>query len=247
MTTIETSTRAEQTMLRNDCLRRDGYRCVFSGMWDIGATAKGIAHPLPTDLECYVECAHILPFALGVFDESDAVQTRNKAIIWFCIHRYFPQIQHKIDARSINQRSNAMSLERSLHKSFGEYRVAFSPQDDQHPNDVELVKIFDRRLFLPASKSGSSKVQFIRADSNVPMPDPDYLKVHQSIGQILQVSGFGRVISIALEDSWLALDCRGLHPDGTTDVGALLSNLLLTNVRAGPTEDQDPSPRKSCD
>lgn len=84
--------------------------------------------PPPGQSWAYVECAHIIPFALGSFDEADSVQTRNKSIIWFAIRRYFPEIQHKIDARSINQRGNAMTLNLDTHRAFGAYQICFLPQ-----------------------------------------------------------------------------------------------------------------------
>lgn len=238
MSMIDSSTRAAQTRLRNDCFRRDGYRCVYSGDWDYSSVTDDIAVPEQGGGLCQVECAHIIPFSLGVFDESDAVQTRNKAIIWFAIHRYFPQLQDKIDARSINQAANAISLEKSIHGHFGVYNIAFSHVHDvQRPNLYDIVKIGDDRVRLIPSKSGSSRVEFLQAVDDIPMPDTDYLTVHQVIGRILQVSGFGRRISMAMNESSRALGCRGLHTDGSTNVDGLLSDLLLMNVRAGP-EDQ---------
>lgn len=67
------------------------------------------------------------------------------------------------------------------------------------------------------------------------MPSPDFLKVHFTICQILQVSGFGRAIRTALDKAY-DLDCHGLDPSGSTDVGTLLSQLMLTQVRADAEE-----------
>ena len=122
MTAIEVSARAEQTRLRKDCLIRDGYQCTYTGRWDLESYEKGLVQPHPRRRWGYVDCAHIIPFALGSFDDTDAVQTRNKAIIWFAIHRYFPETKDLIDARSINQRGNALMLGVDVHRLFGAYR-----------------------------------------------------------------------------------------------------------------------------
>lgn len=127
--TIDASSRADQRNLRNDCLRRDNYRCVFSGKWDTASVYEGIVVPPPGHGFAPLQCAHILPFALGTFDDNDAVQTRNKAIVWFAIHRYFPEIRDLIDARTINQRQNAVMLEANTYIHFGSYMLAFLPQD----------------------------------------------------------------------------------------------------------------------
>ena len=76
-------------------------------------------------------------------------------------------------------------------------------------------------------------MEFTSADNAVAMPDADFLKVHHIICQILQVSGFGRQIGMATEEARLDLDCHALHPNGSSNIGALLSRMMLMNVRVG--------------
>ncbi|KAK1770066.1 hypothetical protein QBC33DRAFT_617379, partial [Phialemonium atrogriseum] len=69
MATIEPSSINDQGQLTVDCLRREGYRCAVCGRVDGVWRSK-----VP---ECTVgmvrtQCAHILPFALGNFDEQSA-------------------------------------------------------------------------------------------------------------------------------------------------------------------------------
>lgn len=78
MSTIEASFRTEQGRPKADCLRRDDYRCIVTGKVDWKSFAK---LPSYTSLHVQSECAHILPFALGTFDEQSAVKVRvNKAL-----------------------------------------------------------------------------------------------------------------------------------------------------------------------
>lgn len=154
-------------------------------MWDLASCSEEIVHPPPHELQSTLECAHIIPFALGSFDENDAVQTRNKAIIWFAIHRYFPEVSSKIDARSVNQRGNALCLQTSLHTLFGIYDVGFRPLGDDHDNHLhryEITKLTGARVAMFPSKSGSPVVEFTSADNSIPLPDPDFLKLHLVIG-----------------------------------------------------------------
>lgn len=129
MATIEASTRQGQAALRRDCLRRDGHRCIYSGIWDIGSADAGKVNPPATEPCLPLHFAHTIPFALGSFDDTDAVQTRKSAIIWFAIHRYFPELRGKLDARSINQPANACIMDANVHQMFDDYRLAFLPQD----------------------------------------------------------------------------------------------------------------------
>lgn len=65
------------------------------------------------------------------------------------------------------------------------------------------------------------------------MPNPEYFRVHYIVSKILQVSGLRETITRAAEEAYLDLDCRQLQPNGSTDAAALLSRLMLINVRAG--------------
>ncbi|EPE02907.1 hypothetical protein F503_01648 [Ophiostoma piceae UAMH 11346] len=47
MATIDASSRADRRNLRKDCLRRDSYRCVYSGKWDTASVYEGIVVPSP--------------------------------------------------------------------------------------------------------------------------------------------------------------------------------------------------------
>lgn len=58
---FESSSRAAQHRLRQECLRRDGWRCVVTKFWD---PKLRLPHEL---LSCPLEAAHILPFSLGSF------------------------------------------------------------------------------------------------------------------------------------------------------------------------------------
>ncbi|EPE09840.1 glycoside hydrolase family 3 protein [Ophiostoma piceae UAMH 11346] len=237
MTTIDVSTRAEQARLRKDCLIRDGYRCTYTGSWDHESYKKGHVQPPPRQIWGHVDCAHIIPFALGSFDDTDAVQTRNKVIIWFAIHRYFPETKDLIDARSINQRGNALTLDVAVYRWFGAYELTFLPQGMNKFRAVKLVDVD----FTFQSKSGTDVVEFFCSDRSIPMPEPAFLQVHYTISQILQVSGFGDAISRALDEYETGVfDYHGLDPSGGTDVADLLSKMMLINVnvdsRSGAVE-----------
>jgi hypothetical protein len=94
--------------------------------------------------------------------------------------------------------------------------------------------------FLRRPKGGTPVVEFFCSDNRIPMPDPDFLQVHFIISQILHVSEFGQKISWAM-DQRIFLDCHGLNPSGSTDVGNLLSKLMLTDVNtvSAPGVDKD--------
>lgn len=130
MATIEQSSRRDQKRLRKQCLQRDGYQCVYSGWFD-RHSVKEKRVLLPQGARWgNTECAHIIPFALGSFDDKDSVETQNKALIWWTLHRYFPALQGKIDASSINQPGNAVTLANAVHSVFCDFELMFRPREN---------------------------------------------------------------------------------------------------------------------
>jgi hypothetical protein len=51
--------------LRRNCLSRDGYQCVLSGVWDRGSPCP------PGRIRHDLVAAHIIPFSLGTFRTND--------------------------------------------------------------------------------------------------------------------------------------------------------------------------------
>lgn len=127
VTMIESSSRNEQAALRADCLRRDGNRCVLTHYMDADAFDKLSPDCRLGVLECFTECAHILPFSLGKFNGMSARETENTAAIWVALHRYFPCLVDKIHADSVNQRGNAITLTMQHHRLFGTFGIALEP------------------------------------------------------------------------------------------------------------------------
>ncbi|WDK11428.1 hypothetical protein CGRA01v4_02707 [Colletotrichum graminicola] len=60
------------------------------------------------------------------------------------------------------------------------------------------------------------------------LPDPEFFSVHYQITQILEVSGIGAKMEAEIEAS--ERDPANLNPDGSTDLGAIISRKMLMNV-----------------
>ena len=126
MTPVEPSSRNEQSWLKGKCLERDGYRCVVAESVDYAwARAHRQAYPSGTDIEVITDCAHILPFSLGSFEDASSLEVENVGIIWAALFRYFPAIEGQINAGMINCLENALTLSSNLHLYFGMFTLAF--------------------------------------------------------------------------------------------------------------------------
>ncbi|KAK3356781.1 hypothetical protein B0T25DRAFT_589270 [Lasiosphaeria hispida] len=217
--------RRDQTELKRQCLRRDGYQCIYTGWFDRRSVEKKSV-TLPQEARCAdTECAHIIPFALGNFDDKDSHETKNKAVIWWTLYRYFPALRGKIDAASINQLGNAVTLVNATHSVFGDYKLSFWPQENL-PSSYETTLLVSGYAIEP--KSGSFIIQLGQHDASIPMPDPECFKVHYIISQILEVSGLRWEIDEFLEAAAEAVE--NLDPNGSSDLGLLLSQKMLIHA-----------------
>lgn len=79
--------------------------------------------------------------------------------------------------------------------------------------------------FGVSSKSSNSRIQLEQNDATVPMPDPEYLKLHYIISQILDVSGLGDEIEKLMGKP--DTDDDPIAWDGSTDLGSIICRKML--------------------
>ncbi|KAL7963931.1 hypothetical protein V8C34DRAFT_266974 [Trichoderma compactum] len=183
-TEIEPSVR-DQTRLKTNCLKRDGFCCSISGFYDRPSVSDGNVILPAGKRTTRTQCAHIFPFALSDFNENSAAETRNKAIIWTALHRYFPALRGKINTDSVNQCGNAMTMDISLHAAFGDYQIGLWPMDEDNTYHIRSLDGLGLPATIPADQE---YVQFISHDHQLPLPDKDFLKTHYRIGEILHLA-----------------------------------------------------------
>ncbi|KAL7781851.1 hypothetical protein V8C37DRAFT_413943 [Trichoderma ceciliae] len=224
MTEIQPSSRNDQANLKKICFGRDNHRCVVTRFIDQKQKKTLPSHISRNEKGIKTECAHILPFALRKFNENSAKETESKATIWWAIYRYFPFIRGKIGAETINKPENAITLWIDAHSAFGEYSFALEPLDTPH---------MYRSSFLEPDTLLADHVPAIitmkQSDSSIPMPDPDFFKVHFQISTILQVSSIGKKIQDTLcKDDYNST--YNIHPDGSTNLEYILCCKMLMDI-----------------
>ncbi|KAL7799968.1 hypothetical protein V8C37DRAFT_407076 [Trichoderma ceciliae] len=224
MTEIQSSSRKDQAALRNGCLSRDDHRCVITGTVDIDYYKEIPSHHRRNLESGKTECAHILPFALRKFNENSARETEVKATIWWAIYRYFPFIKGKIGAESINKSENAMTLWTGVHGEFGDYRLTFEPTNRAYQYRTHILEASTLVCrFVPAI------ITMKQSDPSVPLPEPDFLKVHFQVSKILQISGIRKKIEDALRENECNPICN-IQADGSTDLAYILSSKMLIGI-----------------
>jgi hypothetical protein len=66
------------------------------------------------------------------------------------------------------------------------------------------------------------------ADSSVPMPDPDFLRLHYQVAKILDQSGIDRKLARACGQT--ARVASDIAPDGSTDLERALNVNMLMDI-----------------
>jgi hypothetical protein len=130
-----------------------------------------------------------------------------------------------LDASSLNQPANAMTLCVLVHSDFNSHDLAFAPIRDK-PNTYHL-HTFKSQTLVSVDSMGPNKVITLRSfDESVPLPDPDFLDARFRIAQILDVSGIGVKIDYYLYQA-TEEDPTIINPDGSTDLGNIIRHQLL--------------------
>ncbi|KAF8454859.1 hypothetical protein BDZ91DRAFT_852890 [Kalaharituber pfeilii] len=213
---IESATRSRQAQLKASCLLRDGNRCLITGYYDHHQSRNsqdGRHHERMTDL---TEVAHIIPFALGSFPESEL---HAAAIIWDGLYRCFPNLRQNLTFSSgdINETYNAMTLCSTLHTLFGDFGFTLFSTDIENTYKIKTYPGFPSTWVERLPKS--MEVQFTAHDGRYLLPSPLLLGVHAAVAQILHMSGMAEQIDKVMRDR----DHIGcLAPNGSTDIQHLM-------------------------
>lgn len=246
---LTSASRNDQERLLQNCLKRDGYRCVITNTW---STSR---HP-PNQSWGPLDAVHILPFSLGSFGNED--ERRQSSMVWVNVFRYFPSVISLLTPpnttdptfENVNKVNNMMMMLQPLHQQFGSFHLVL--ESTMTPNRYR-VKTFPS--FPPVylyHLLPERVITLTSHDRRYPLPAAKYLELHAAIGNILHASGRGELIEKLMRD----LGDNGgtitvLRKDGNMDLGALLSvsglSLLASNPSAETSFSRDKEQRRVRD
>lgn len=169
----------------------------------------------------------------------------NKATVWWALYRYFPYLCGTFGPDSINQMQNSLTLETAARQYFGAFEFALEAEDGVNLLPLERLTLWlylhswrpGRHLYRVTPIVASIRdeapplpldeiVSLASEDPEARAPSPGFLDVHAQVARILEVSGIGGEIQHNLQLSYP----ENIDPDGSTDLGDILSRQLLTGV-----------------
>ncbi|KAK2031339.1 hypothetical protein LX32DRAFT_681176 [Colletotrichum zoysiae] len=221
----QSSNRNRQPTLKDEILKRDGFRCAFSRVYDRNSAESDLVEVQRGASCAHTHLAHILPIGLRTFDSNSQRESVAVGSIWYALYRYFPELKDKIGPDTLNQHKNLITFAIDVHLEFDRHRLAFLPRQGRpHTYAVKQLNKFP----LPAPPGHEDVMTLVSSNDAFPLPDPDYLWVHYQITQILAVSGIGAKIEAEIKAS--QEDPTTPNPDGSTDLGAIVCRKMLIDI-----------------
>ncbi|KAL4783343.1 hypothetical protein BJX76DRAFT_348655 [Aspergillus varians] len=226
---------------REDCLRRDGDRCVISKSMSSDAWTK---LGRPSDVRStYLEAAHIIPFSYASWDNSSVCDlpsskptaaTSDVSDAWEVLFRCFPAVRRMgLRVEKINELFNEMTLTRDLHYPFGVFTIALVATDIPHLYKVKAYPECPTDIQRQLPEDSLVRFEKAKGAEHLPLPDPACLDCHHRLAEILHISGMGDYIDKKLRD-WEQLKGSAgpghLSADGTTDIRRFLQVALWQSV-----------------
>ncbi|KAG5290353.1 hypothetical protein I7I50_00078 [Histoplasma capsulatum G186AR] len=212
------SDRNSQSKLKQQCLKRDGYRCLVTGAYDHEHAAGNVRDDLLQNT-AETELAHIIPFALGKFRTSD--EEGQKARVWAAIYTCFPDVRlhTNCSVETVNDFQNLMTLISPIHAAFGKFQIAFEPADEEHTYYLRFYRFPSLTMrLLPEPDENNERVVKFTKNADYELPSRVLLSTHAAVARILHATGMARTIDQILRDRE-ELSC--LAEDGSTDIGQI--------------------------
>lgn len=178
---------------RTDVNRRDGYRCVISGLWDGPHVPAGANQGFVTLIG-----AHILKRAVGVFTMDRA---HTAAATWNIIRHYSGMPEETIQnmERLVDDPSNGMMLGRDIHDIFDKLKIYL--EQTERENEYVVREVGGRAWIHPRELLDKT-ITFQNYDAptrNLPLPNPRFIALHAGISRILHMSGASEVFAQILD------------------------------------------------
>ncbi|KAJ3564942.1 hypothetical protein NP233_g7959 [Leucocoprinus birnbaumii] len=206
---------------KRDALIRDGYRCPLTGAYD-RTSLKSYPEVRRMALEAAkpayrLHCAHIFPNFVN--DPSkEAVSTtdtikQNQGNYAASVHEVLRSFGYvtlfdDLSGRKIHRLDNILILDPVAHDHFDHLELWFEPMPGRE--DTYHVRYSDS---IFSHKEWKTEIKFTSPDPELlPLPNPEYLKLHASCARVAHLSGAGKYIeelSGDLEDSLVLAEDGG--------------------------------------
>ncbi|KAL6353677.1 hypothetical protein LRP88_12990 [Fusarium phalaenopsidis] len=213
--------------LRRACLIRDRYRCVISRRFDQNEALRRLlvqqrggslaqdqdGAPLTGEKFEDLEVAHIIPHSLTRVNSSRELDPSKVAPLSI-LNMFDCGAAYLIEGAEIDRPGNALTLTHNLHMLFGDFRIFFTPVDQQ--SHTYLIDTLLPSGFIDGVPV--TRTLYLTEERTIDPPSPRLLAIHSAIAHILHLSAAGDYIDDILRDA----EEPGAREDGSTELEHLV-------------------------
>lgn len=210
--------------------RRDGHRCVVSGMYDLAyLDIEERAGRCPPGNDggggTATDAAHIIPHALNKVprDSTDRTVDSGQQFVWGILNMFDTGVRDLLAGSKIDNPCNALLLAHDLHIEFGKLHVYFE-EIPGLPHSYRFKRTRGARHLRRDCETHSEVLTFTNCEVDGPLaslPSARLLKLHAACCRMLEMAGAAEFVEGLLDD-FEGMAVRGtLASDGSSDVGIL--------------------------
>ncbi|KAI0054413.1 hypothetical protein BV25DRAFT_1895666 [Artomyces pyxidatus] len=168
----------DHSQAKISALLRDDFRCIVTrkrelSHWQPGGPAA-----------CLTRCCHI--FAESTNQQfTDANKLHNTTSIWTVLEMFgYESILDELAGAKVHCLQNILTMDITIHHLFDSMEFWFEATDIPHQYDVVSAReVTFGGLGVPHS------VKFCSSHTDLPLPDPTYLRIHASCCRVAHTSG----------------------------------------------------------
>ncbi|KAI0744180.1 hypothetical protein C8Q80DRAFT_1272752 [Daedaleopsis nitida] len=203
---------ADYSASRKLAMQREGYRCIVAGIVDNEHYIKHRASYSTSTPMGKLELSHIFSQSINT---SLGDEAKHNYIVnaWSVLHSlgYMRLVGQYATADKVHSMENVMMMESTLHDLFDKLYLWFEPVEGIE-HEYRVVRVCGAPYAIPDT------VQFRAKVADVPLPDPESLRLHAAVCRISWLSGVSGLFQAFQED-------LEEEPDGATDIPTFARSL----------------------
>ncbi|KAF0320470.1 hypothetical protein GQ607_012226 [Colletotrichum asianum] len=129
----------------------------------------------------------------------------------------------------VNRLENGLTLNLNLCHYFETFDVVFRPTEQPDVYDLEWMSPL-RCLAGRRFTSNDETMRLTSSDSNLALPRPQFLEMHYRLGHILKDSKYLHHFDFEREMGKTFDYPASVMPDGSTDLGRIITEKLLMHI-----------------
>ncbi|KXN89770.1 hypothetical protein AN958_05310 [Leucoagaricus sp. SymC.cos] len=200
---------------------RSAKKCIKLHVHGTGRLTEVQFAPKPSPRTCTHYCHIFPPSTNWSFDLDDPAEKKKKYAgnVWTIIENFrCIVVLSELDGAKIHHLGNGFTMNEELHSMFDDLSLWF----EEVANNTYRVRALDPGVGLLTILPPHRTITFTSTDPHLPLPNPEYLRLHAAVCRIAHLSGVA---------SYLDLEDREVERSGVLARDGSSADLLASRLR----------------